>query len=191
MKSGLIQQQPGLIQAERQHASSWSHQGRFILQNWKCIFRTEPGKCRFRRRSSIPWQDHYGICRAPSNTGVSWGDFMLNLPEDQAHSCRCNKPSTAGMGRPHPQLLRATPGTRGAAPIQWPSQQRNQSILFSPGKPQQHPCLCFCSPASTLYCPTSALGIKQKDKRALLASCCLPAVLNPCDFLQLKGKLVH
>lgn len=103
MKSGLIQQQPGLIQAERQHASSWSHQGRFILQNWKCIFRTEPGKCRFRRRSSIPWQDHYGICRAPSNTGVSWGDLMLNLPEDQAHCCRCNKPSTAGMGRPHPQ----------------------------------------------------------------------------------------
>lgn len=104
MKSGLIQQQPGLIQAERQHASSCRHQCGFILQNWKCIFRIEPGKCHFRRRSSMSWQDHYGIYRAPSNTGVSWGDFMLNFPEDQAHSCRCNKPSTAGMGRLIPSL---------------------------------------------------------------------------------------
>lgn len=70
-KSGLVQQHPGLIQAKRHHASSCSHQGRFILQNWKCIFRIELGKCRFRRRASMPWQDHHGICRTPSNRGVS------------------------------------------------------------------------------------------------------------------------
>lgn len=136
-KSGLIQQQPGLIQAERQHASSCRHQGRFILQNWKCIFRIEPGKCRFRRRSSMPWQDHYGICRAPSNTGVSRGDFMLNLPEDQAHPAGVTSPAQLGWKGLIPSLYHAAQGhTRHlwAAPTQWSSQQRNQSTLVSSAK---------------------------------------------------------
>lgn len=62
---------------------------------------------------------------------------MLNLPGDQAHSCRCNKPSTAGIGRPHPQPAPHTSGPHQALVGQLQPSGRvskGTRALFSPGK---------------------------------------------------------
>lgn len=113
---------------------------------------------------------------------------MLNLPENQAHACRCNKPSTAGMGKPHPQ-----PAPRCSGPHQalmgllQPSGQVSKGTRALCSPQQSHSNLPVYAPA---LLPHFYFGEKTNQK-GFSSSCCLPAVLNPCHFLQLKGKLIH
>lgn len=135
-----------------------------------------------------------------------WGDFipLLNLSGYQPHSCRCNKPGTDGIRKPHPQpapCIWATPRAHGVGLNLVAESGKGTEGSVGAGLPTTSPEKAPCNLPSTCCCPAVSQHTKLprscsgKEKRASLASavpsCCLLPVLDPGSFLQLKSKLAH